>query len=140
MANLNAQDVARKWSERTKNAGAAYKAGIEAVTESPMEKAAAKVDKYRAGVLDAVDSGKYQRNLRAVSVADWKASAEKGSRRLADGVSAAQPKMADFLTSFLPYAESVASRVNAMPDNTLEERIAKSAENARLLAQYRRRG
>ena len=133
------QDVAKKWADRTKNSGQAYKDGVNSVTDSPMEKAAAKADKYRQAVIEAVDNGDYQRGLRSVSLADWKAqTAELGARRLVDGAAAAQGKMANFLGEFLPFQESVAAQVNAMPDNTLEERIAKSAENARKLAQFRR--
>lgn len=139
MAQKNPTDVAKKWADRTKNAGAAYTAGVNSVTESPTEKAAQKVDKYQAGVQRAVDEGRYVNGLRSVSLADWKAAtAEKGASRLATGASAAQTKMASFLGEMLPYQEAARSRIEAMPDNTLEERIARSAEMQRLMSQFRR--
>lgn len=138
MARLNAADVAAKWAANTKQATKAYEAGIQGVDQSPMEAAAAKADKYVQGVQDSVSSGKYQQNLRAVSLPDWKnAAITKGSRRITDGVNAAMPKMQQVMSQLLPQIEQIQAAVKAMPDTTEADREARMVENMRRMRAIR---
>lgn len=138
MAQMNASDVAAKWAANTKQAVKAYEAGIQAVDQSPTEAAANKADKYVQGVQDAVNSGKFQQNLRAVSLADWKqASISKGARRISDGVTAAQPKMQQVMAQLLPQIQAIQQSVKAMPDTTESDREARMVENMRRMRAIR---
>lgn len=103
--------VAQKWAQRLGGATEQIKQGVNAVTTSPMEKAALRVDAYRDGVAKAANSGKWTRGLRRRTLEDWKqAMIQKGAMRIADGANKAIPKMQQFLTAFLPYvAQGVAS-------------------------------
>lgn len=135
--------VAKRWADRLGQSTEAYKRGVNGVMQSPTAMAADKADKMVAGVQRAVSTGKFQAACRAVSLESWKQqTAMKGAERLATGARAAESKMTQFLNEFLPALDTIAARVNSMPDDTREQRIAKSSEMQRLLGEWgdRRRG
>ncbi len=122
------QEYAEKWARRTSAAVPDYQKGVQRVSVAPGVAAVAKQEKLIANFAEAVSSGKWARNTQAVSLQDWKtAASEKGGQRLASGVQAAAPGLAQKAARFLADTEQVMDRVNAMPDVTLEDRIAKSA-------------
>jgi hypothetical protein len=61
---------------------------------------------------------------------------DKGVQRVASGAQTAQPKMAAFMTEFLPVAESVSQQTKAMPKMTLEDSIARSTVAIRAFAEF----
>lgn len=135
----NAQAVSQKWQRNFAGSSESYKARIGAVTESPMEKAAAAKAQWVAGVNRASENGKYEAGLRRVSLQQWKdAAMTKGAQRLADGAAAARPKMEAFLREFLPFVAENQRRIADMPRGSLEQNIARAAEMMRLNAQFRR--
>ena len=137
MATANVMDTVKKWQTNLSNAKAAITAGVNAVTVSPTVQAAAKVDKYLAGVQAAVDSGKFQRSLQAVSAQDWKnAMLNKGLQRLQNGVTEGVPKMTAFMTKFLPYAQQVSQTIQSMSDATESDREQRMLENVRQLRKF----
>ena len=123
---VNAAQYADKWKRRMDASGQDMRQGIERVTEAPGVKAAAKADKMRQGILDAIDSGKWASNVANVSLSDWKtATIDKGIPRISAGVAAAMPKQVVMAGKLLAAVESAADQVNAMPDTTFEQRMQK---------------
>lgn len=138
---LTPQQVAAKWQRNTAASGQAYKDGINAVTQSPMEAAANQADRYIAGVTRAVESGKWQAGLRRTSLSAWKqASTEYGAQRLADGAKKAQPKMESFMTEFMPHVMRVADTVRQMPKGGLQNGINRAVAQIEGNANFRRAG
>lgn len=137
---LSVQAVLGKW---VRNAGSqqaqdSYKAGIASVTEAPGAKAAAAVDKYEAGVMRAVETGKFAQRVGSVTLADWKASAEANAGKLKDGVKKGERKMQSFLTEYLPFVSGVSAEIQSMPSTTEDDREARMLANVRRLRQFRR--
>lgn len=138
---LSAADMAAKWAERTGSSSAidAYKKGVGRVTESPAAKAAQKLDKYLQGIQDALDSGKTRENMMNSPVELYRNNAINiGAGRIASGVKKGSPKYTAFTQSFVPFLENAMAGNSSMPDTTLEDRIAKSADMQRRLAGYKR--
>lgn len=136
---LTPAQIADKQVRRAQAAGPDYLAGVDAVTQAPGELAAAKVDKMRNGVLNAIDSGKWGNNVAAVSIETWKNKTKtKGGRNYAQGVSDAKQTIQDFHAEFQPFLQGVQAKVAAMPDNTLEDRIQRMTTNAREIAKFQR--
>lgn len=135
---MNPQDVAAKWATRTANAVSDYKAGVQAVKVSPGVSAAAHVDLMLAKLQEMAASGELQRRMASVSLADWQAAtAGKGAERLATGARAAQPKMANFLSEFLPFVEQVK---NNLPERgTMDQNIQRMVANVQAISQFRKR-
>lgn len=124
---MTAEQAADKWERKMQTASTDYVAGVEAVTENPMEAAAAAAPKYQRGVQESVESGRYQRGLTAVSLSDWKDNAKtKGAARLASGAAAAAPKMRMRMQQLMSNVEEVQSIINRMPSDTPEQRIERA--------------
>ena len=139
MARVTPEQMAEKWARRTSAASQDYVAGINRVTEAPGVAAAAKQDKYVAGVQEAAASGKWANRVASVSLADWKRlAADKGAGRIAAGVQGAQTKYQRFAREFLPFLDGIVAEVNAMDDTTLEARIQRSVEYQRKASGFQR--
>lgn len=127
MVKLSAAEIAEKWQRRASAASSDYQKGVERVSESPTEKAAAKKEKFKANLMKAIDDGKWEKGLKAVSLADWKSSvAAKGVPNYATGIRASEGKMEKFMTELIPFQESLQAVINRMPDITLADSIARS--------------
>lgn len=124
MPKLTAQEFAEKWQRRLTAAAPDISKGINRVDTSPTEKAAAKKDKMLNNLTMAVQSGKWESGLRRVTLSDWKkAATEKGIPRISQGVMGAGPKVTEFASQLLSYEDSLQSKVNSMPDLTLQDSI-----------------
>ena len=135
----NPARVAEKWVRNLSGSTQEIRDGVSAVTESPMDKAADNAEKYRNRVNEAVDSGKFQARLRGVSLQDWKtATLDKGIGRIASGASAAQDDVQDFMAELIPFQERLQGEIDAMPDVTLEDSIARQAAWTRGMAAFQR--
>lgn len=124
---LSPTDMAAKWARNLGQAGTAIQAGVNAVTVSPMQKAAQRQDAYLAGVQRAVTSGKYSAGLNKVSLQQWQqAVIQKGLPRIAAGAAAGQQKMADFLGKWMPYMGQLQSKLASMPRGDLQTNIQRA--------------
>lgn len=138
---LDAATMVAKWAERTGSQSAinAYKEGVGRVTEAPTVKAAAKLDKYQAGIQAALDSGKTRDALMNSPVELYRNNAiNVGAARIATGVKKGTPKMQAFAAAFVPFLQGAMQANAQMADTTLEDRIAKSADMQRRLSGFKR--
>ena len=132
------QAAVAKWARNTAASSESVKQGVQAVTESPMAKAAAASDRYVQGVQNAVSSGKYQAGLMSVSLQSWKDSViTKGIPRMQQGIQSATPKVTSFMQQFLPYVQSAAAQVQSMPKGGVENGIARAAAMIRATSQFK---
>lgn len=139
MAKLTPDQIARKQADRLKAASAEFRSGVESVTQAPGQLAAQAQAKMRAGILDAIDSGRWASAVSAVSLADWKARMiEKGLPRLASGVDAAIPKMTKFYQALISYQDSLKSEIDRMPSMTLEDNINRMTTWVRRMAEFKK--
>ena len=134
---VSAQEASEYWASGMANAGARINAGIDRVTTAPGQKAAQKKDKYLAGVNSSVDL--WARRVASVDLGSWQASAKRGVSRIAEGASAKKDKYANNVAPVFAHMDSVLSVVDQMPDNTVEQRIQKSGEFQRRMAQFKTR-
>ncbi len=132
------QQAAQNWARGMANSTEKIRAGISAVTESPMQKAAARAEAYALGVQRAVADGTYQAGLESVSLDDWKrASLEKGVNRIAGGAEASKPKFAQFMTDFLPHVQAGVAALP--PRGTVEQNIERAVAMMRHNSNFKRR-
>ena len=139
MARLTAVEFQDKHSRRLKAAVEDVRKGIDRVTESPTEKAAAKQDKMLTNLTAAVSSGKWAAGLKRVSLDEWKKKArDVGVNRIAAGIDAAKDKVIDFANQVLPYIDRAQSEIANMPDVTLDDNINRMNTFVRRMAQFKR--
>lgn len=117
---------------RVRVAGDDYRAGVEAVTINPAEKALAANAKRIANIRASIDKKTWETRMRKVSLDDWKKKASTlGAERFIPGVEANVDKIEAFIRSFQPKLEGLTSSVKGMPETTEAER------DARVLAMVR---
>ena len=137
---LTPQQVAAKWVRNTSNATEALKAGVQGVTTAPTSLAAQAQDRYVQGVQNAVSSGRWQKGLMGVSLADWQnAMLTKAVARIPGGVSAATQKFTDFMSAWLPYEAQLQARIAGMPKGDLAASQARAAAAIQYNAAYSKR-
>lgn len=141
MAMKNPATVAKQWADRLGASGQKIREGVEAVQESPMEKAAARTDAWVQGVQRARDDGSYERGLRSVTLAQWKqAMIDKGLNRIGSGAQAAVPKMQQFLSRFLPYVAQGQEMLKSRPRGDLATNIGRMVAMVEHLANFKSSG
>ena len=141
MAKLTPAEYQEKHARRLKGATEDMRLGVEKVTESPTAKAAEKKDKMRANLNKALDSGKWERGLKRVSLEDWKRQmTEKGIGRVAAGIDGAAAKVTAFASELLPYQDTLKAGIKKMADITLEDNINRMTTFIRGMAKFQRKG
>lgn len=137
MARKSAAESAEKWARNTKGATEEMRRGVGRVTEAPGVAAAAKADKMRAGVVEAIDSGKWQENVAAVPLSEWKEKMlNKGVGRVSAGVDAANGKVVDFHNQLADHQERLSGSIEQMPDLTLEDGINRMVAQVRGMSEF----
>lgn len=124
-----------KWLTGISGAHDRMQAGANAVQTSPGELAAQAADKWLARV--TASKGKFIANSRAVTLQQWKnAYITTGLPRVAQGAQDKQGKYTAAMDSFLPYMAAGLAVIDKMPNNTLEDAIARSNAMIRHNAKY----
>ena len=137
MAKVTPQQFAERWARRTSAAVPDYQAGISGVTVSPGIKAAENVAAYQAGIQQSIAEGKWQARVAAVPLAAWKSAAiDKGSGRIAAGVTQATPAMAQFAAELLPAID--AARDSLPARGNLDQNLERMVSFARKMSEFRR--
>jgi len=137
--NLTPQQVAEKHARRTKGAQQDMIAGVNAVAVNPAEKAVAKEQKLVSNWNAAIQSGKWSRGMKRVTLDGWKKSMiEKGAGRVAAGIDASIDKTTEFFAQLLPFQADLVAKIDKMPDLTIEDSVARSAEFIRGMSKFKR--
>lgn len=136
---MTPEEATAKHAKNLKASLTEITAGVDRVTENPMEKAALKADNYVAGITKAVQDGKWQRGLRRVSLDQWKnAMKTKGIPRISAGIDQAKDKMTSFYKEVFPHIENLQTQIAGMPDNTLDDSINRMITFTRGMANFKR--
>ncbi len=140
MPKLTPEQFADKHNRRTKAALEDMRAGVQAVTEAPTAKAAAKQEKMRQRLLEALESGKWANGLKRVSLEEWKEKMiELGLNRVASGLDANKNKVQEFASQLLPHIEAGQKVIEKMPDVTLEDSINRMTAFIRHMSKFQRK-
>lgn len=139
MAMKNPAQVASKWNRNLAASGESVKAGVQAVTQAPSEKAIRQQDVMVSNFTQAVTSGKWARNLGRVTLQDWQqAMINTGIPRITSGAAKGLPKMENFLSQFLPYLEQGLNKLANMPRGNLQQNIQRAVTMIQHNADFKR--
>lgn len=125
MANLDPTSATAKWVRNIGNATQSITDGVNAVTESPTQKAAKQVNTWLARIQQSAN--KWVANLNAVTTEQWKSAMIAGIPKIAAGAQAKQGKYQAFATKFFPYLQSGINQVKSMPKGTLADAKARAS-------------
>ena len=139
MAKLTAAQFQEKHARRLKGSVEDVRQGIDRVTESPTEKAAAKQDKMLTNLTAAVNTGKWAAGLKRVSLEQWKKQTRDiGVNRIAAGIDGAKEKVIAFAEDLLPHIDRGLEKIKGMPDTTLDDNINRMTSFVRHMAELKR--
>ena len=111
--------------------------GVNRVTVSPGEKAAARADAYIEGVQRNQD--KWKQRVSSVSLEDWKRSAaDKGAGRISAGVNAAESKQVQFAQQLLAAVDSAKAELESIPRGDLATNLERARIFATRMSEFRR--
>jgi hypothetical protein len=135
----NPQQATQKWTSHLQAATTDMTAGVARVSVAPGEQAAAKFDKWLAGI--QANAEKWRSRVKSVSLSSWQNSMTTiGIPRAAEGASKKANKYEAFATEFYPALEQAMAKVNAMDDSTYPARKAKAAAMMDALHAWKRPG
>lgn len=130
--------VVSKWSANASGAQQAFVDGVKNTTVDPTALAAAAAPAAKAGYNAAIDSGLWARSLQAVGKQGWQNATEAKAGNYGTGIAAGQEKYQRKMQTWLPIIQQVGAAAKAMPGQTVEQRIARSAYVARTLYNRKR--
>jgi hypothetical protein len=110
-AQTSAQ-IAANWAQRLGASSDKMTAGVNAVQVAPGQAAARQKNAWLQNTQAAAN--KWAANVAAVPLSDWQqAYISKGIPRIAQGATAAQPKMQAFMDKLLPFQQTALSSLPA---------------------------
>lgn len=133
------EQATTKWTSRLQAATTEMTQGVARVQTAPGAAAAAKYDKWLAGI--QAGAQKWRRNVASVSLQQWQSAMTNiGIPRVGEGAAKKAGKYQAFAADFYPFLAQQMQRVNSMPDSTFEARLAKATAMATALHGYKRGG
>lgn len=140
MARVTPEEFQEKHARRLKGALDDMRRGVEKVTVAPGALAAKKQEKMKARLNEKIDDGTWAARVSGVPLEEWKSKmVEKGISRVSGGIDAAADKVTDFAKQLLPHIDTVVSKVQKMPDLTLEDSISRMNTFVREMAKFRKK-
>ena len=132
----DANAVAQRWAQRTSAAQTDYIAGAEATSKDPTQLAINNQARLLANFQQAVNSGKWANNLRAVGKGGWLQAIRDKANNFSTGVNAAEGKVAAKFAPLLQYENNLQQQVDAMPNVTDADRENRMLAWVRGMRQY----
>lgn len=132
MRNLTPDQVASKWNSRANSATQDWVDGINSVTVSPGQMAAAQADTWLANL--QASKPKWQAKLAAKSAQEWKSETiAKGQSRYGQGITAGQSKYQQAIAKVMAAEKNIVGSLP--PRGSVENNIARSAAFQRAMHQ-----
>lgn len=137
MSKLTPKQAQEKHARNLKASVPDITIGVDAVTEAPGKKAAAKQSKMLANLTAAVNDGTWASRVSAVTLEEWKTQMKtKGIPRISAGIDGSAAKTEDFFSQLFTYQDQIKPSLDAMPDLTLEDSIARMTKWVRDMAKF----
>jgi hypothetical protein len=121
---VSPQQAADRWETGLAGATSKITEGIDRVTVSPGQKAAAQADVWATNVAAAKE--KFRRNSQAVDLGTWQNLTKQAVGNVASGATRKKSIFADKLTPVFAHMSTVLSRVDNMPRGTYEQNKARA--------------
>lgn len=125
MAKTLQQTISR-WQSGAGGAQQAFVDGVQNTDVDPTARAVANAAGALSGYADAINSGRWARNLQAVGKGGWQAATVAKAGNYGTGIAAGVPKYTAAMTTWLPIIDQVAAAAKAMPGGSLAQRLARA--------------
>jgi hypothetical protein len=123
MADL--QTTVQRWQQSAGTAQTRYTEGIQTTQSDPTQLAVAAQAKLLAGFNDAVQSGRWARNLQSGGKAYWQQQSLAKANNYSTGIAAGANAFQSAMQTWLPIINSAAQQVQTMPNNSFADSLAR---------------
>jgi len=138
MKKITPSEFAEKWGTTLKQRVGEIVTAVDRVETAPGQKAAKQVKKWVAKLSDPETHKKWERNVGAVTLEEWKeATKTLLPQRLPGGVDRALDKVEEFASQLLSYQATNLPKIEAMPDITYEDSRARMNAWFDIMKQFR---
>lgn len=136
MPKISPSEAGNKYRSGVQGGAQDYTLGIQSVTEAPSAKAIAQKQKMVTNWNAAINSGKWETKLGAVTLAQWKqAATTRGAQNYAQSADAASQKWTTWAQTAFPIIQNIQDEIKAMPSTTLNDNIQRMITNVTLMAE-----
>lgn len=140
MPKITAQQAADKWANNSASASSRFQQGVQNTTKDVVGRAIAAQTKLRNAFNEAVDSGRWARNLNAVGNAGWKAKTAAKVSNYSSGISAGKESTVQAFTKLFQFEESLEQSIAQMPNETDADAEARALAWMRGMRSYKQQG
>src|SRR6266576_6295919 len=137
MAIPDAATVGQRWQQGASAGTQRFVEGIQSTTKDPTALAVAAGGKYLANVQAAYTSGRWARGLQRAGKSGWQTATVAKAGNYSTGISAAQDKYAAAIGPVLQVEAQLQAQIAQMPNNSIEDAIARSAAMQRGLHNWK---
>lgn len=135
MAKKDAGQIAEKYGRGVAGAGADYSAGVSNPSRPWSQATQAGQARWAAGVQNAITNKSFARGVAQAGDAKWQnAAVNKGAQRYQAAAQDAQAAYSQVAGKIMTAASAAQSAVANLPNETLEQRIARSAAAQRAIS------
>lgn len=122
---VDAATATARWTGAASGAQTRYTEGVQSTQKDPPRLAVAAQSKLVANFNNAVNSGKWARELSAVSQAAWKQATVDKAQNYSTGINASAGKYQAAIAPVLAFEAQLQQQIDAMPNVTLQDSIAR---------------
>jgi len=135
MSKKSADQIIEKYQRGVAGAAGDYAAGVQAPSRPWAAATQAGAKRWASGVQKAIQENTFQKGVSKAGDAKWQENAlNKGAQRYAAAAGEAATEYAKVAGQVMSAAASAQSAVANMPDETLDQRIARSAAAQRAVS------
>jgi hypothetical protein len=128
--------VAQKQIDRLSAAVPDIEAGVNAVQDSPTSKAADNLEKAADNYVKAIRSGKMGRNLRAVSLEEWKRKTTAKVNRIPEGARESMETIVAFHDQRNAKQSEINRELEGIPKRTLDDSIRRMTAQVKGMSEF----
>jgi len=138
MPKLTADEIVDKQIRNASNNVEDVVKGIERMKETPGVSAKKKKEKYRLGVLRALENGDWEAGHDSYSLQEFKDRAiPKIRERYASGMAASRAKSLEARIQLNAFQQAIQSHIETMPDATESQREMRMTYNLREMRKFK---
>jgi len=138
---LRPEEITEKWARRLKGATEDIRKGVDKLDVNPAEEAIKQKELLLKKIVEAIESGRWEKQLGKVTLEDWKkAMKEFGVRNISTGVDKARDKRAEFDRWLVDAVNAALAEIKTPYTGELEDSIARMEEFIRAMAKRKYKG
>lgn len=115
-----------RWQQSASQGQQRYVEGVASTQKDVVGLAINAQSKMAANYAQAISSGRWARRLSEVGTAGWKAATQAKASNYSTGIAAGRDKYQRAMTEWLPRIHSAAASVQSMPNNNIQDALARS--------------